>query len=177
MANDAVEAAGEADGGGKKKFPLAPVIVVAAVMLVEAVVVAGLFLFMGGPAEVQADETLPDVVAAEEAPVEILLIAARFQNRVTGENFLYDTEIYGETRAKHEETVQELVDKNMGTIKSRINTIFRSASPSHLDEPDLATLKRQVKAALLDEFGNDPDGKPYLEAVYIAKCTRLPGDF
>ena len=178
MADEAAETA-DAEGGETKKggLPLAPIIVVAAVMVLEAVIVAGLFMFMGGPTEVAADVTVPDEIAKLEEPVEVMLISSKFQNTSSGENFLYDTEIYGRVKQKHQEKVEELVQQMIGGIKNDVTVIFRRASPTHLEEFDLATLTRQIKASLVPKFGKDPDGEPYLDDLIIGKCTKFAGDY
>ena len=177
MADEETNEAAAEGGEGKKGLPLAPIIVVAAVMVVEAIVLAAVFMFMGGPSEVQADTALPDELIALEEPADVLLIHTRFQNTSTGENFLYETEIYGRIKAKHAEKVEELVQAKIGSIKAECTRIFRKASFAHLNENDLATLKRQVKSALVPMFGDNPDGEPYLDDVIIAKVTRMAGDY
>ena len=171
------DAAGGDDGAKKGGLPLTPIIVVAAVMVVEAVIVAGLFMFMGGRTEVAADVTVPDEIAALEEPVEVMLIASKFQNTSSGENYLYDTEIYGRVKQKHQEKVEELTQQMIGRIKNDVTVIFRRASPTHLEEYDLATLTRQIKASLVPKFGKDPDGEPYLTDLIIGKCTKFAGDY
>jgi len=44
--------------------------------------------------------------------------------------------------------VAQMVEKRQNTMKDRVQMILRSADPQHLNEPNLDTIKRQIKFEL-----------------------------
>lgn len=169
----------EAGGGeGKKKgLPLMPVIAVLAVLVIEAVVIVGLFMFSGGPSEVKAEPGVEDALAAGEDPAEILVLAGKFQNTRSGRSFMYDTEVYIKTKQKHLELLETRKEQMQASITRDLATIYRRAEPSHLREQELATLTRQVTAALQERFGKDENDEPYVQEVLITKCMEFASDY
>ena len=162
---------------GKKKLPLVPIIAVAAVLLLEAAVIVGLFMFSGGPSEVQAEPGVADLVAQGEEPAEVLILSGKFQNTKSGRSYMYDTEIYVVVKQKHLEYMEEKKEQMQASITRDITTIFRRAEPTHLREQDLATLTRQVKAALEERWGQDENDEPYVQEVLITKCMEFASDY
>jgi flagellar basal body-associated protein FliL len=166
-----------AEQPAKKGLPLVPIIIVASVMLVEAVVIGGIFMMAGGPTEVKAESALQSDLDKLEEPVELLVVADKFQNTKTGQRFLYDTEVWVVSKAKHRERIEALATEMKASIQSDVNVIFRRAEPSHLQEAELSTLTRQIKQALMERFGNNADGEPLLTDVIIGKCTEFSADY
>ncbi len=164
-------------GEKKKGLPLKPIIAVAVVLLLEAVVIVGLFSLGGGPGEIQAEPGVADEVALGEKPAESLVVAGKFQNTRTGRSFMYDTEIYVVVKQKNLEQVEKRKEAMHASITKDITTIFRRAEPSFLREQELATLTRQVKAVLNERFGSDNDGEPVIQEVLIAKCMEFASDY
>lgn len=158
----------------RKKLPAKTLLMLLAVLIVEAVAISAVFLMAGGPAKVQADGAAIDAATLAQQPVEELIISDRFQNTRSGKMFLYDTEVYIVIRRKHQAQVQEEAKNMQAAISMDIGTIFRRAEPSHLTEPTLATLKRQIKAALDARFKKDEEGNSVVQEVLIRKCTQLP---
>ena len=186
----------------KKGLPLVPIIAVGAVLLIEAVLIVGLFMFSGGPEAATANPGEPDEMAEMQMPAEIMVARGKFQNTSSGRNLMYDTEIYIVVKKKHMERVEEQVEGMKGSIHRDLTTIFRRANPAQLREQELATLTRQVKAALDARFGDapeDPDApaadamdgdmgadgmeakdtgpEPLIQEVLIAKCMEFASDF
>ena len=162
----------------KKKLPLKTILIVAAALLVEAGAITAVFVFAGGPAKVQAEGAAADAAALAEQPVEVLVIADKFQNTRTGRTYLYDTEIYIVAKRKDEAAVKAALEVKKAQINADVSTIFRRAEPAHLLEPTLATLSRQVKAALDQRLGHgavDAAASPVQE-VLITKCTQIRVD-
>jgi flagellar basal body-associated protein FliL len=161
----------------KKGLPLLPIIAVAGVLIAEAVVIVGLFMLSGGPSAVKAEPGVVDEVALGQRPAEALVIAGKFQNTKSGRSFMYDTEIYVVVKQKHLDFVLERVAAMQASIQRDVTTIFRRAEPSHLREQELATLTRQVKAALDEHFGRDEEDEPIINEVLIAKCMEFASDY
>ena len=169
--------AAPAEGEKKKGLPLMPILTVAAVLVVEAVVIVALFMFSGGPTDVKAEPGVADEVALGEKPAEALVVAGKFQNTQSGRSFMYDTEIYVVVKQKHLAEVEERIAAMQASIQRDITTIFRRAQPSHLREQELATLTRQVKATLDEHFGRDEQDEPIIDEVLIAKCMEFASDY
>ena len=156
----------------KRKFPIKTIIALAVVLLLEAGAVSVVFFIAGQPADVKAEGAKLDKAKMEQ-PVEMLLVEDRFQNTRTGRAYLYDTEIYIVLARKHEKTLNQRLESMKAQITTEIATIFRRAEPSHLLEPELSTLTRQIKAMLDEKIGYDEDGEPYVEEVLIRKCMQF----
>jgi flagellar basal body-associated protein FliL len=160
-----------------RKVPVKTAIILAAVLLIEAAAISAVFLLSGGPSAVKADPSAFDAVALAEQPVETLVIADKFQNTRTGRPYLYDTEVYAVVRQKHLGNVDMRVASMRAQITTDVATIFRRAEPSHLLEPELSTLTRQIHAALNDRLGHDEEGQPYVREVLIKRCMQFRADF
>ncbi|MEM1026852.1 MAG: hypothetical protein AAGJ38_02100 [Planctomycetota bacterium] len=176
MADEA--AANPEEAPAKKGLPLIPIILVAAIMFVEAAVIAAVFLLAGGPSEVKADGNLEDLQAELEQPVTVLVVADKFQNTKSGQNFLYDTEIYATVKAGQKDIAEQQIEALRAKLLGEIMVIFRRAEPAHLHEPELSTLTRQVREVLQRKFGSAPGGdEPLLLDVIIGKCTEFAADY
>lgn len=174
----AEEAANPEAEGKKKGLPLIPIILVTAIMLVEAVIIAAVFMMAGGPSEVRAEGNLEDTQAALEQPVTVLVVADKFQNTKSGQNFLYDTEVYATVKSGQKEIAEQQIEALRAKVLGEIMVIFRRAEPAHLHEPELSTLTRQVREVLQRKFGNAPGGdEPLLQDVIIGKCTEFAADY
>jgi len=157
----------------KKKFPLKTMLILVGVLLLEGLAISAAFMLSGGPAKLEANTAAEDAAAAAEMPVEELVVADRFQNTRTGRTYLYDTEVYIIVRTKHQDRVKKSLESMKAQIATEIGTIFRRAEPSHLLEPTLATLQRQIKASLDETLGKDDQGNSVVEKVLITKCTQI----
>lgn len=186
MADDTtIDAAPEE--AAKKSLPIKTIIVIAVVMLIEGVVLGGLFMAFGSsPGTAQAEEAVDDETIAEEEAVEIELIAGKFQNRRQGaQSFLYDTTIYILVKRKNLGTEEEIekgggfeamVESHVGRIRGKVVSIIATAAPAHLNETEHETLKRQLLTMVNEMFGEDPDGDPYVLDVVIGDWKEFPSD-
>jgi flagellar basal body-associated protein FliL len=168
-----------AAAAGGKKFPLKPILILLAVVLIEGVAISGAFIMSGKPAAVSASTpgAQKDEALKLDQPIEELVVSDRFQNTRTGRTYLYDTEIYIVVRQKNDEQAKKILEANKARIRQDIRTIISQAEPAELLEPTLATLTRQIRASLDDHLGHDPqDGKPLIEKVLITKCTQYRVD-
>lgn len=161
----------------KKGMPLKTMLIVATALLLEAAAIGGVILLTSGPSKVQADPAAQDAAAFAEQPVEELVVEDKFQNTRTGRTYLYDTQIYIVLKRKNQPQAQALLKEKTAAISADITTIFRRAEPAHLLEPSLATLTRQIKAALDNRIGRDPEsGESIVQEVLITKCTQFRAD-
>lgn len=161
---------------GGKKLPLKTILVLVAVLLVEGLAVSALFWFAGKPADVRADGSAMEQAALREEPVEVLVVEDRFQNTRTGRTYLYSTEVYIVLANKHQDRVTADLESMKAQVHSDIATIFRRAEPAHLLEPELATLRRQIRATLDKHLGFDEEGNPIVQEVLIPKCIPFRAD-
>ncbi len=160
----------------KKGFPIKTIMVLVAAMIIEAIAIVGAIHFSAGPAKVKADSAAEDMAAQAEMPVEIQVLADKFQNTRTGRTYIYDTDIYIIVRKKDQDRVEEGLKRMSAAVSTEISTIFRRAEPAHLLEPTLATLTRQVQAVLDSKLGKDAEAKSFIQQVLIKKCTQFRVD-
>lgn len=169
----AAEAKKEAAAPAKKKPPIKVIGMVAAIMVAEA---AGVYFLVGmsGPKNAVAEV---DVHGAEQAlgqqTVEIDLIDDKFQNMQTGHVWMWDIQVVIKTTKKNEPTITGELEKRAAEIKEGISQIVRRAQYSHLKEPDLVTLNRQLTAFADKIFGHDAQGNSRVDRIMIPKCRGM----
>lgn len=172
MAEQSEKASASTD---KRKFALRTFVALIVMLLLQAGVVSTVFLLTGQPADVRAEGAKLEEAELEE-PVELKLVEDRFQNTRSGRAYLYDTEIYIVVPRKHQAHVERRLEQMHAQVTTEIATIFRRAEPSHLLEPELSTLTRQLKAMTDRRFGYDEDGDPYVQEVLIRRCMQFPAN-
>ena len=162
----------------KKKSPAKMLIVLGAILLIEAVAIVGAMMVFGGPSEVAAEADTAQVVAPEDEKIqEILVLDAKLANNKSGLTFIYDTEIYVQVRKKHADRVTGELERYRNEIKAQITTIWRTSEPHHFQEPKLENLNRKVAALLGDRFGSDPHtAQPVISKVVIVMGTGIRVD-
>jgi flagellar basal body-associated protein FliL len=161
----------------KKSVTLRTLLILLAVLAIEGIAISAAFLLVGGPADVRAAGAAADEAALAERIVEELVVSDKFQNTRTGRTYLYDTEVYILIRQKNQPQVKSALVAMRAQVLSDVATIFRRAEPAHLLEPSLATLRRQIKAALDERLGRDEQGQSMIDEVLIPKCTQIRADF
>lgn len=165
------------ESGEAKKSPMKTMIVVAAIMVVEAVVVFGLAMMTsGGPSEASAEQLEGQALADEERLVEIELIKGAFQNRNSGRPWHWQVELFLQARNKNVEFVEKTLEERNAEISEGIRLIISKAQDRHLKEPGTETVKRQITAYIHKIFGADPDGEARVERVIISKFDGFPAD-
>ncbi|MCW5775118.1 MAG: hypothetical protein KIS87_01555 [Phycisphaeraceae bacterium] len=170
------EAAAEAPEQ-KKKPPLKLILIVSAIMVVEAVAVFGFLAFTGScTARSSAMELEGLEEAGREAAVELLLIEEKFQNMSTNRVWVWDAAIYLKVREKNRPAVQKIMETRKAEIAAGVSLIFRKAQHNQLREPGQETLTRQLTAYVNEVFGTQQDGTPRVERVLIPKCKGFPAD-
>jgi len=176
MAEEKDKAAPAAPAAPKRKISLKAIIVLSAVLLIEGAVISIAFIFSGSPSPVQAEIAADTAAAIAEEPVEHLIVSDSFQNTRSGRTYVYETEVVVVVRRKHDDKVKKSIEQMNAQITSDIGTIFRKAEPSYLLDPNLATITRQIKAAVDERLGKDADGKPIAEEVLIKKFMQFRAD-
>lgn len=174
MAEETPSAEGAAPPKGG--LSLKTIIVIAAVLVIEAVVISGVFLFSGGPAEVEGG-ALEDLAADMEQPEEVTILEEKFQNTRSGKPYLYQATIVVSTKRKHSHLVEQRKDQMRWRIRSAINEIYSSAMLDELREPTLTTLRRKVHKRLDDLIGIDEaTGEKLIIEVMIPTNTEFRSD-
>ncbi len=157
----------------KKKPPIKTIGLIAGVMIAEA---AGVYVLVGmtGPKAVVAETELHGhEQAAGQETVEIDLIDDKFQNMQTGRVWMWDMRIVMKTTKKNEAHITEELEKRSSEIQEGIAQIVRRAQHSHLKEPDLVTISRQITAYADKVFGHDAQGNSRVERILIPKCRGV----
>ncbi|MCZ6836599.1 MAG: hypothetical protein O7G85_12555, partial [Planctomycetota bacterium] len=92
----------ENQGASKKKTA----IMLATMLIVEAVVIVGAFFLIGSPPDVSAMSSVENIeVAEDEALIEILVLDDRLPNNKSGITYIFDTEIYIQSKKKYEDRI------------------------------------------------------------------------
>lgn len=181
-AKEAAAPAAAAGGGGLlAKTP----VILAAVMLIEAVVLFAGFKFLGGgaPKTASAAELVTasgssgkdGAVADSNTMAELPVVDFRAPNKRSGRTFLYDVSIYVSTQAKFKDRVKQKISDCDALIKDRIRTIIAESDPAKLGggtEPGLETLRRQIKYQLNQIIGDN-----MINEVLIPRCTPFRTDY
>ena len=152
-------------------------IIVGAIMALEGAAVVGIMMFTGVPSSADAAALVGEEQALREQIVELELVRDNFQNMHGDRIWVWDTEIRLKVREKNREYVTQQLTERQGEIIEGISLIFRRAQPSHLKEPGLETLNRQLTALFHEIFGYHPDGSARIERILIPRCLGYPSDF
>ncbi len=177
----------KAGGGLLAKTP----VVVAGVMVVEAVILfAGLKFLGGGPRKATAEVSLVDGATAAgtghdattrpsggdlASSVEVPVVEIRAPNKQSGRTFLYDVSIFAVVKAESQDKVKDLISSRDALIKDRLRTIIAEMDPDKLGggaEPGLETLRRQVKFQL-DQIV----GEGLISEVLVPRCMPFRTDY
>lgn len=154
----------------KKRPPIKVLAIVGGLMVAEA---AAVYMFVGmtGSGTKSASAEIHGAAEAElQQPVEIALVDDKFQNMQTGRVWMWDVQIVLKVKKKNEEFISGELGKREAEIKEGVAQVMRRAQHSHLREPELTTLNRQLTAYLDTVFGPDADGETRIERVMIPKC-------
>lgn len=160
-----------------RKFPVKTLLILGAVMLIEGAAITAAFLLAGEPAGAEgATGAAEDAAAQAEQPVEVLVVVDKFPNTRSGRTYLYDTEVYIEILRKNKKDIEQDIENMRARITTDLGTIFRRAEPSHLLEPELLTVTRQIRAVLDKLLGSDEDDESYVRNVLVKKCIPFRAD-
>lgn len=163
--------------GEKKKSPMLTLAIVAVVMVLEGVGAIGFIMLSGhGASDAGATGIEGQQQAEAEKTVEIPLVDGRFQNNASSRPWIWNVEIVLQVKKKNQERVQGELDRRKSEIAEGIALIIRRAAHSHLMEPGLETLHRQVNAYIQQVFGTDADEDPLVERVIIPRCQGAAQD-
>jgi flagellar basal body-associated protein FliL len=161
----------------KKKPPIKTIGIVAALMIAQGV---GVYMIakMTSPKPAAADVQVDASAKSDhESFVEIPLIEEKFQNLQSGRPYIWDVSIVLKVKAKDEQFVTELLQKQANEVKEGIALIFRRAPHTQLMEAGLETLNRQIYAYLNnDVVDKDAESKPRVYRILIPKCKGFPAD-
>jgi flagellar basal body-associated protein FliL len=153
MPSDANEAGAPAASGepaAPKKKKSLTVIIVAGVMIAEAV---GIFLAVrthAAPAAAEAAAEPPPnpEQLIEKMDIELPVAECDAINRRSGAAVMVRLGISVRVGSENKEHATKLIEKRQSTIKDRVQMILRSVDPEQFNEPDLDSLKRQIKTEL-----------------------------
>lgn len=175
MADAKDKPAAKPEGGApaapaKGGLPIKMLGIMAVLMIAEA---GGVYVLVGMSGS-RAATASAEIKGAEQADlgqsVEIELIDEKFQNLQTGRVWIWDTQIVLKAKKKNQKFLEDELEQRNAEIKEGIAQIMRRAQHSHLREPELTTLNRQLTAYVDKCFGPDADGNSRIERVLIPKC-------
>lgn len=157
-----------------KKSPMLTLAIVAVVMVLEGAAAVGFVILSGRGASTAVASIEGEQLAEQEKTLEIELVGDRFQNLASGQAWTWNVEIVLQVKKKHEQRVRSELERRKAEITEGVSLIIRRSAHSHLTEPGLETLHRQVSAYLAEVFGMSPEGSPFVERVLIPKCQGSP---
>lgn len=148
------EAAPPPSNSKKKLFTVG---IVLGIMLLEGV---GVFVLVKmtteAPAPSEAAELTEDPTQLlEKMDAELPLVDCDAINRKSGQSIVVHIALSVRVAAEDQERAAKLIGKRQSTTKDRVQMILRSADPQHLNEPNLDTIKRQVKFELDKVLGDE----------------------
>jgi flagellar basal body-associated protein FliL len=166
--SDGGEAAPKKSGGGLKF-----IIIVVLLLAVEGG--ALFFVFSkGAPKKVEAAEPVVVANPEDEKLVELLVLDDRLVNDRTGISYLYQTEVYCKVRKKDEDWVKDEIERSKNEIRAQIGGIWRTAEPTHFQEPLFETLSRRVESVLRERFDHkSTDGKSVIDRCVLVVGTGI----
>ena len=160
-----------ADGGGKKRS-LAPMLVVAGLMLGEGV---GIFFLAnaisGDPVPAPAAVT-EDGIPADGSGLgdvaEVQVADCRPSNQSSGRLITFHIVVSVLVDAENQAEAEERAKAREGVIADRVNTIMRSAALRELNEPALGTIRRRLRTEFEQIFGT----KDLIKEVLIPEIQQ-----
>lgn len=179
MADDGKKPPADGEQKPKKKGPPKTVVLIAIVSVVEAgLFFGGMQMFGGGPQVAHAgDEHGGENVLHGEDPahkptesVEVeLLTKFRVPNDRSGWLYIYDLDLYVKAPKSNEEKITTMIESRKGELSDRIARIIRGNDSAVLSEPDLKTLRTQIRNAI-GEMAHDPE---LISEVLIPRCVPV----
>ena len=138
------------------KRKLLTLAIVGAIMLLEGV---GIFVVVRMTRETPPSEAgemaeNPDQLL-DQMDAELALVECDAINRKSGQSIVVHLSISVRVAAGDQDHAATLIERRQDTLKDRVQMILRSADPQHLNEPNLDTLKRQVKFEVDKILGDD----------------------
>lgn len=177
-AEEKKEKEAEAPAKPKKGLPKVPIII-GAITIVQAVGFFFGFKMLGAGPEVMhgAEHAEPYLEggdpAVEPATAEIVLFSGfRVPNIKSGRTYIYDFDVSFKAPSHRQEEAQTLVTGRKGEIGDRVARIVRGADPSVLQEPELKTLREQLRQ-ILCEIAKDPE---LIMEVFIPRFVPIRAD-
>lgn len=168
----------EGGGAGKKKLPIKLIGAVAVLMIVEG---AGVFMLvsMTSPKPAAAEVEIKEHEnAAGDHMSEIALIEDKtFQNMLSGRVWNWTVSIVLQAKEKNVGKIEEEMASREAEIQEGISRIIAKAQLSHLQDPELRVIQRQVGDFLKTVFEPDVEGHSRIERVLIPVFTGKQSNF
>ena len=153
-------------------------VLVCTVLLAEAAALVGVLDIAIGPSSAQAGAAaVVDDAGLGARVVETLVLDARLENDRAGVTNVFDTEVWVQTCAKHQDQVHREIERVRNELRAEIMAIWKSAQPRHLREPELDTVTRRIMASLTSRFGVDEaSGEQIIRKCIIVSGTGFRAD-
>ncbi len=178
MSEDANQEATPAEKTPEKKgLPIKTVVIVLAMLIVEAGAIIGALMFLGQPSPVEGTEIVDDASAESEQLVEVPILQDKFANNDTGRLWYWDTEVIITAKQKHADSVTAELERRAAEIRTGVGAVVAGARHAYFNEPGRATLTRQLLEFMRDKFGQDAEGEERITGVLVPKCIGFPADY
>jgi len=156
MADQAGETVQAPPAGGRRKNVLMLGILVG-VMVAEALVVFILVKSFSSTSPASAEAAGLVAGEGQKAPgqVEVQVGDFRAQNRRGQQSYVLQFTVFAAIAETDKEKVEQAIAAKSATIKDRFTRVVRSMEPDRFVEPELTTLRTQLKAELSQLLGSD----------------------
>ncbi len=158
------------EGGTDRRSRKRTIIVVAGLLVAEAVALTVAFMLFASEPEVAKAgiaEMSPEQLEAQRI-VEIEVLDDRLPNAKRGVTYLYDTRIFAQVRQKNAERMNRELEQFSNEIKAEVAGMWRTSDPRVFAEPRLETLTRKLETMFRERLGTDPEtGEPIVEKMVI----------
>ena len=166
------DSAGKGSQPESGKGPFKTMSMAAVVLILEAALIVGAFMFFAGPDEVAAEDELTATPIEGERIAEIMLIDEQLTNDRLGSVYVYPVEIYVHVPEGDQDWFRDLVGQFHNEIRAEVTALWRSADPVALQDPRMEMITVQVETLLRNRFeGEASPENPRIRKVVIVCGT------
>lgn len=152
-------------GSGRLKTTL----FAAGILLAEAALIAGGFMYLGGPSEVAAQANFISDIEPQRIS-EVSLINEKLTNDRMGSVYVYPVEIYVHVDQADARWFGDLVGQYQNEIRAEMTALWRGADPESLQDPHMEIMTRRIEHQLRERFEGeaDPEFPRIIKAVIVS---------
>lgn len=141
-------------GGGRIKT----LVMACGLLVTEAALILGWFMFFAGPAPVAAESEMIDMGPVETARItEVRLIEEKLTNDRLGSVYVYPVEVYVHVPEGERGWFDDLVGQFQHEIRAEMTALWRSADPVALQDPRMEVMTGRIESLLRERFEGEPD--------------------
>lgn len=128
----------------------------AGVLLGEAALIAGAFMYLGSPEEVTAEMAVAPPVENQRI-TEVQLVDEQLTNDRLGSVYVYPVEVYVHVPEDESTWIADLISQYQNEIRAEMTALWRSADPAALQDPRMEVMTRRIETLLRKRFEGDSE--------------------